>query len=25
MLRLARKEFARTEEEAKRIMIGEYV
>jgi hypothetical protein len=25
MLRLARKEFARTEEEAKRIIIGEYV
>ena len=25
MLRLARKEFARTEEEAKRIVIGEYV
>ena len=25
MLRLARKVFARTEEEAKRIMIGEYV
>ena len=25
MLRLARKEFARTEEEAKRIVIGDYV
>ena len=25
MLRLARKEFARTEEEAKRIIIGDYV
>jgi hypothetical protein len=25
MLRLARKEFAKTEEEAKRILIGEYV
>jgi len=25
MLRLARKEFARTEEEAKRIRIGDYV
>jgi hypothetical protein len=25
MLRLARKEFAETEEEAKRIVIGEYV
>ena len=25
MLRLARKEFAKTEEEAKRIVIGEYV
>jgi len=25
MLRLARKEFAKTEEEAKRIIIGEYV
>jgi hypothetical protein len=25
MLRLARKEFAKTEEEAKRILIGDYV
>ena len=25
MLRLARKEFAKTEEEAKRIVIGDYV
>ena len=25
MLRLARKEFAKTEEQAKRILIGEYV